>query len=77
MELKKIKLNKLSDDALAQRQLQGIKGGDNGVRVCGCGCCYADKGGSSSHDNLSANSRSGYFSPGCENAWTPRTYPRK
>ena len=27
MELKKIKLNKLSDDALAQRQLKGLKGG--------------------------------------------------
>ena len=67
MELKKIKLNKLSDDALAQRQLQGIKGGDNGSRVC----CYADMGGSSSHDNLSANSRSSYFSTGCDNTWTP------
>ena len=74
MDIKRIKLNKLSDDALAQRQLQGIKGGDNGVPVCGCGCCYAGAGGSSSHDNLSANSRSGYSSPGCENEFTPRTY---
>ena len=71
MELKKIKLNKISDDSLAQRQLQGIKGGDNGSRVCGCGCCYADMGGSSTHNNLSANSRSSYFSTGCDNTWTP------
>ena len=63
MELRKIKLNKLSDDSLAQRQLQGIKGG--------CGCCYADMGGSSTHNNLSANSRSSYFSTGCDNTWTP------
>ena len=77
MELKKIKLNKLSDNALAQRQLQGIKGGGNGVHVCGCGCCYAGAGGSSSHDNREANFSQGHFSPGCENEWIVRIYSRK
>lgn len=51
MELKKIKLNKLSDDALAQRQLQGIKGG----KYCLCTCAYGNQGGSSTHDNKTAN----------------------
>ena len=77
MELKKIKLNKLSDDSLAQRQLQGIKGGDGDTLVCGCGCCYADMGGSPSHDNRDANFCYGLFSPGCENDWIVRKYSRK
>ena len=48
MELKKIKLNKLSDDALAQRQLKGLKGGSP---CCSCGCYYEYSGGASTHDN--------------------------
>lgn len=58
MELKKIKLNKLSDDALAQRQLQGIKGG----KCCLCTCAYANQGGSSTHDNKTTNHQHGYAS---------------
>ena len=77
MELKKIKLNKLSDDSLAQRQLQGIKGGDSGTLVCGCACRYADVGGSPSHDNRDANFSYRLFSPGYENDWVVRKYSRK
>ena len=52
MELKKIKLNKLSDDALAQHQLKGLKGGSP---CCSCGCYYEYGGGASTHDNGGAN----------------------
>ena len=48
MELKKIKLNKLSDDALAQRQMKGLKGGSP---CCSCGYYYEYSGGASTHDN--------------------------
>ncbi len=59
MELKKIKLNKLSDDALAQRQMKGLKGGGIYRRSCTCSCAYANTGGSSTEDNLTANYRLG------------------
>nr|WP_314750366.1 TIGR04149 family rSAM-modified RiPP [uncultured Porphyromonas sp.] len=59
MELKKIKLNKLSDDALAQRQLKALKGGAQ----CICACAYANRGGSSTMDNGLANRDSGRYSP--------------
>ena len=60
MELKKIKLNKLSDDALAQRQLKGLKGGR---ARCRCACAYEGRGGSSSLDNGAANQKEGRYSP--------------
>ena len=44
MKLKKIKLNKLSDDTLAQRQMKGLKGGSP---CCSCGCYYEYTGGAS------------------------------
>ena len=59
MELKKIKLNKLSGDALAQRQMKGLKGGSIYRRSCTCSCAYANTGGSSTEDNLTANYRLG------------------
>ncbi|WP_366764609.1 TIGR04149 family rSAM-modified RiPP [uncultured Porphyromonas sp.] len=58
MELKKIKLNKLSEEAPAQHQLQGIKGG----KCCLRACAYANQGGSSTHDNKTANLQHGYAS---------------
>ncbi len=61
MELKKIKLNKLSDDALAQRQLQALKGGRR--EWCQCACAYVNHGGSSTMDNGLANRDSGKDSP--------------
>ena len=38
-----------------------------GGTVCGCGCCYAGQGGSSTDDNGAANFAGGLHSPGCEN----------
>lgn len=58
MDIKRIKLNKLSDDALAQRQLKELKGG----KCCICTCAYANQGGSSTHDNQTANHQHGYTS---------------
>jgi len=34
------------------------------VRTCGCSCAYANQGGSSTQDNLSANAAQGLHSPG-------------
>ena len=59
MELKKIKLNKLSDDTLAQRQMKGLKGGSP---CCSCGCYYEYTGGASTHDNGCANAKHCYSS---------------
>lgn len=59
MDTKRLKLNKLSGDALAQRQMKGIKGGT----LCQCACAYANKGGSSTQDNGTANRNEGKRSP--------------
>lgn len=59
MELKKIKLNKLAENSLAERQMKEVKGGD---RCCVCTCAYMHHGGSSTHDNMSANHKGGYSS---------------
>lgn len=59
MEIKKIKLNKLADNSLAQREMKGIKGG----ACCSCGCFYANQGGSSTQDNGVANAKHCYSSP--------------
>lgn len=50
MKLEKISLKKLAENSLANREMREIKGG----AVCGCGCCYAGTGGSSSTDNGNA-----------------------
>ncbi len=63
MELKKIKLNKLSNNALAERQMKGLKGGSPDGS-CFCACRYAKHGGSSTNDNALANSDKGLDSPG-------------
>ena len=41
-KLSKIKLNHLNDDGLKEREMNTLRGG----RLCGCGCNYADSGGS-------------------------------
>lgn len=73
MELKKIKLNKLSNNVLAERQMKGLKGGGFIYRRnCTCSCAYADKGGSSTEDNTNANyklgSHGGYSTTGNNDA---------
>lgn len=65
--LKNIKLNRLSDAELQEREMSDLKGGN----VCGCGCHYENSGGSSTMDNGSANvgiGSSGGTSSGGNNA---------
>jgi natural product precursor len=68
LKLKKmnnLKLNKLEEQNLAERQMYAVKGGGVGD-MCGCGCCYANNGGSSVSDNALANSQGGLVSTGCK-----------
>ena len=61
--MKKFKLN-----VLEAKELENVKGGylmsnpDCGSIWCGCGCYYADSGGSSIEGNYSANLGGGLFS---------------
>lgn len=55
MKLQKIKLNKLAENSLANREMKEIKGG----WCCTCSCAYADTGGSSPKDNRAANYNKG------------------
>lgn len=41
----------MSADVLFEKEMANLKGG----RACGCGCAYADSGGSSMNDNGWAN----------------------
>lgn len=66
MNTKKIKLNKLSERALVERQLKGIKGG---CQFCTCSCAYANQGGSSTQDNKSANFAKGMRSKTGDNSY--------
>jgi len=76
MELKKIKLNKLSDDTLAQRQLQALKGGRK--IPCKCACAYEGRGGSSYLDNGAANQKGNRYSPQGGDTFLPgvEVYPK-
>ncbi len=61
MKFEKIKLNKLAENSLADREMTEIKGGS----ACIFGCKYAGQGsGSSNASNGSANNEHGYYSPG-------------
>lgn len=51
-KLSKIKLNHLNDDELKNREMNNLRGGE---RVCGCGCNYEDKQGSTTLYNGLAN----------------------
>ena len=62
-KLSKIKLNHLNDDELKNREMNNLRGG----RICGCGCNYADSGGSTTMYNGGANYKlgdDGGYSPG-------------
>ena len=61
MKLSKIKLHKLAASSLEEHEMKNVRGG----QVCGCGCCHS----SSNSDNSRANSKQGYYSPGCTNEW--------
>jgi len=58
--MKNLKLNALNKKQLNKREMNTILGGG----TCGCGCAYADNGGSSTNDNGSANAAGGLVSPG-------------
>ncbi|MBQ9471078.1 MAG: rSAM-modified peptide [Bacteroidales bacterium] len=60
---KSVKLTALHQQALEERQLNGVKGSGEGG-YCVCGCAYEDRGGSNTLDNGAANARSGRKSPG-------------
>ena len=60
MKTRKIRLNKLTENSLANREMKELKGG----AMCRCACRYEGKGGSSSDDNGMANNAGGYKSPG-------------
>lgn len=46
-----IKLNKLADNRLTEKEMEKTTGGN----YCTCGCCYANNGGSSTSGNAGAN----------------------
>lgn len=60
MKLKKIKLNKLAENSLANREMKELKGGN----CCLCAYRYADHGGSSTAANRDANYDHNYTSVG-------------
>lgn len=59
MKLQKIKLNKLAENSLANREMKELKGGNY---CCSCSCAYANNGGSSIDANRDANMDYGYHS---------------
>lgn len=65
MNKNSLKLMRLSEAELSKKEMNIIKGGDVN---CGCGCCYANQGGSGTLDNGEANANGGgLHSPGCDN----------
>jgi len=54
--LKRLKLNQIGKAELEKREMNFLLGGN----CCNCGCAYAGNGGSSTSDNLYANSDNGY-----------------
>jgi natural product precursor len=62
--MKSLKLNELSTKQLTHEQMSSVTGG---AQVCGCGCCYAGNGGSSTNDNGHANLDNGWYSTACDN----------
>jgi natural product precursor len=76
--MKNLKLNKLEEQNLAERQMNVVKGG---LCTCGCGCLYANSGGSSTDANANANKSSGIMPNGkivkvyCDGVWYKDTDP--
>ena len=56
--MKSLKLNQIENNRLSEKEMFHIVGG----KLCGCGCAYADSGGSSQIDNGHANYDGGKFS---------------
>jgi natural product precursor len=64
-KLKKLKLNALNEQDLAEKQMNALRGGT----TCYCSCYWANQGGSSYSANTNANynigSNGGYSTNGC------------
>lgn len=60
--MKNLKLMVAEGSLLNEKEMNAIRGGEAGS--CGCGCNYANQGGSSTADNNAANKKSGLHSPG-------------
>lgn len=58
--MKTLKLTAFEADALSKKEMSKVLGG---YTVCGCGCQYAEQGGSSTADNGSANNSGAFVSP--------------
>lgn len=56
-KLSLLKLNKLGEAQLLEREMNRLRGGDG--YNCGCGCHYEYSGGSSAKDNQDANAHKG------------------
>lgn len=54
--LSKLKLCSLSEANLKEKEMNVLMGGECS---CGCGCLYANNGGSSTGENMIANSQNG------------------
>lgn len=53
MKKNSIKLSNLAEQALAEKEMAAIAGGDR--KSCECACYYEDKGGANTSDNMNAN----------------------
>ncbi|MDR1552406.1 MAG: TIGR04149 family rSAM-modified RiPP [Prevotellaceae bacterium] len=63
-DMNKIKLNKLAQNAMKNKEMNHVRGGFGNPYFCGCGCQYAGQGGSSTTANASANSAYGMWPGG-------------
>ncbi|MDR3287313.1 MAG: TIGR04149 family rSAM-modified RiPP [Prevotellaceae bacterium] len=63
--MKKIKLNTLAQNAMNEKEMNDLKGGQAGIIIgdCFCACRYANCGGSGTNSNGGANNIGGLSSP--------------
>lgn len=66
--MRNLKLNSIVNEKLSKGEMNSVFGGQQGpgtkILVCGCGCIWANNGGSSTTDNGNANSAIGTHSTG-------------
>jgi natural product precursor len=75
--MRSIKLNNMSAQTLSKKQLGVVKGGEC---KCGCGCLYANNGGSPTGANMAANAQGGglrsasnIITVSCDATYDPKT----
>jgi len=59
--MKNLKINNLAQQNLSNKEMTAVKGGTCND-ICGCGCLYANSGGSSIQANGNANKAGGKWS---------------